>query len=78
MPAFLGRQNMETEKNVAEADEEDAEYSRTVKIDGEFEVTIHTTHDPDHLPVTQRELDLLLTYLGPLIEPLLQKEKLKG
>jgi len=67
---------METEKHVAGA--EDAEYSRTVKIDGEFEVTIHTTHDPDHLPVTQRELDLLLTYLGPLIEPLLQKEKLKG
>lgn len=69
---------METEKHGAGADEEDAGYSRTVKIDGEFEVTIHTAHDPDHLPVTQRELDLLLTYLGPLIEPLLQKEKLKG
>lgn len=78
MPAFLGRQNMETEKHVAGADEEDAEYSHTVKIDGEFEVTIHTAHDPDHLPVSQQELDLLLTYLGPLIEPLLQKEKLKG
>lgn len=78
MPAFLGRQNMETEKHVAGADEEDVEYSRTVKIDGEFEVTIHTENDPDHLPVTQWELDLLLTYLGPLIEPLLQKEKLKG
>jgi len=69
---------METEKHVAGADEEDAEYSHTVKIDGEFEVTIHTAHDPDHLPVSQQELDLLLTYLGPLIEPLLQKEKLKG
>ena len=67
---------METEKNVAGA--EDAEYSRTVKIDGEFEVTIYTAYNPDHLPVTHRELDLLLTYLGPLIEPLLQKEKLKG
>jgi len=74
MPAFLGRQIMETEKHGAE---EDSKYSRTVKIDGEFEVTIHTANDPDRLPVTQRELDLLLTYLGPLIEPLLQKEKLK-
>ncbi len=69
---------METEKPVAGAEDKNDKYSRTVKIDGEFEVTIHTTHDPDHLPVTQRELDLLLTYLGPLIEPLLQKEKLKG
>ncbi len=69
---------METEKYVAGADEEDAEYSHIVKTDGEFEVTIHTAHDPDHLPVSQQELDLLLTWLGPLIEPLLQKEKLKG
>ncbi len=52
---------METDKHVARADEEDVEYSRTVKIDGEFEVTIHTAHDPDHLPVSQQELDLLLT-----------------
>ena len=69
---------METEKHVAGADEEEAKYSRIVKIDGEFEVTIHTAHGPNHLPVSQQELDLLLTYLGPLIEPLLQKEKLKG
>ncbi len=69
---------METEKHGAGADDKSDKYSRTVKVDGEFEVTIHTAHDPDHLPVSQRELDLLLTYLGPLIEPLLQKEKLKG
>ena len=43
-----------------------------------LKLQIHTAHDPDHLPVSQQELDLLLTWLGPLIEPLLQKEKLKG
>ena len=59
---------METEKHLAGADEKSDKYSRTVRIDSEFEVTIHTAHDPDHLPVSQQELDLLLTWLGPLIE----------
>ena len=66
MPAFLGRQNMETDKHVARADEEDVEYSRTVKIDGEFEVTIHTAHDPDHLPVITAGAGLALDLVGAI------------
>ncbi len=69
---------METDKALVPTDKENDRHRRIVKIDGEFEVTIHTAHDLTHLPVTQQELDLLLTYLGPLIEPLLQKEKQKG
>tara|TARA_R110000772_G_scaffold87094_21_gene181886 strand:+ start:264 stop:473 length:210 start_codon:yes stop_codon:yes gene_type:complete len=66
---------METEKTLGEAAENDTKTKRTVKVEGGFTATIHTAHDLDNLPVTQQELDLLLTYLGPLIEPLLQKEK---
>tara|TARA_R110002072_G_scaffold133059_1_gene273525 strand:+ start:245 stop:454 length:210 start_codon:yes stop_codon:yes gene_type:complete len=68
---------METEKTRIPADAEDKKKKRTVKIEGGIEVTIHAAHDLDNLPVTKQELDLLLTYLGPLIEPLLQKEKQK-
>ena len=50
---------------------------RTIEIEGGFEATIHTADDLSNLPVRSQELDLLLTYLGPLIQPLLQKEKQK-
>ena len=57
-----------------ELDQEATRHSRTIKTEDGLEITIHSKHDLQNIPVTQEEIDLLLTYLGPLIEELLEKK----
>ena len=49
---------------------------RTITTDDGLEVTLHhSTHDLRNAPVTQQEIDLLMIYLWPLLEPILEKEE---
>lgn len=51
-----------------------ANHTRTIKTEDGLEITIHSKHDLQNVPVTQEEIDLLSTYLGPLIDELLEKK----
>ena len=57
-----------------EPDQEATSHTRTIRTEDGLEITIHSKHDLNNMPVTQQEIDLLLTYLGPLIDELLEKK----
>lgn len=57
-----------------ELDQETTNHTRTIRTQDGLEITIHSKHDLNNMPVTQQEIDLLLTYLGPLVDELLEKK----